>query len=57
MAQKTQAEQKPKTVATNREAYHNYFIIETYEAGVELAGTEVKSARAGRVRSRAGQRG
>ena len=45
---KTQTEQ-PKTVATNREAYHNYFILETYEAGVQLAGTEVKSARGGRV--------
>ena len=49
MAQKTQTESKPKTVATNREAYHNYFILETYEAGIQLAGTEVKSARAGRV--------
>ena len=48
MAQKTQTEQ-PKTLATNREAYHNYFILETYEAGVQLVGTEVKSARAGRV--------
>ena len=48
MSQKTQTEQ-PKTVATNREAYHNYFILETYEAGVQLVGTEVKSARAGRV--------
>ncbi|MFN0111182.1 MAG: SsrA-binding protein SmpB [Blastocatellia bacterium] len=45
---KTQTEQ-PKTVATNREAYHNYFILETYEAGIQLAGTEVKSARGGRV--------
>ncbi len=48
MAQKTETEQK-KTVATNREAYHNYFILETYEAGVQLFGTEVKSARGGRV--------
>jgi SsrA-binding protein len=49
MAQKTQAEQKDKIVATNREAYHHYFILETYEAGIQLTGTEVKSARAGRV--------
>lgn len=48
MAQKTEKEQN-KAVATNREAYHHYFILETYEAGVQLTGTEVKSARAGRV--------
>ncbi|MDX2042333.1 MAG: SsrA-binding protein SmpB [Acidobacteriota bacterium] len=45
---KTQTEQA-KTLATNREAYHHYFILETYEAGIQLTGTEVKSARAGRV--------
>lgn len=50
MVQKTQAEQKPqKIIATNREAYHHYFILETYEAGIQLTGTEVKSARAGRI--------
>jgi len=50
MAQKSQSEQKQqKSVATNREAYHNFFILETYEAGIQLSGTEVKSARAGRV--------
>ncbi len=38
-----------KTVASNRKAYHDYFILEKYEAGIELAGTEVKSIRAGRV--------
>ncbi|MBL8189436.1 MAG: SsrA-binding protein SmpB [Acidobacteria bacterium] len=48
MAQKTEKEQN-KAVATNREAYHHYFILETYEAGIQLTGTEVKSARAGRV--------
>jgi SsrA-binding protein len=37
-----------KTVATNREAYFNYYIIETYECGVALTGTEVKSIREGR---------
>ncbi len=36
-------------VSTNRKAYHNYFIEETYEAGVSLLGTEVKSLREGRV--------
>ncbi len=38
-----------KTVAENRKARHDYFIHETYEAGIELFGTEVKSLRAGRV--------
>ena len=38
-----------KTVARNKKAYHDYFIEETYEAGLELYGTEVKSIREGRV--------
>lgn len=33
----------------NKKAYHNYFIEDTYEAGIELTGNEVKSIRAGRV--------
>lgn len=37
-----------KVVATNREAYHNYLILETYECGISLTGTEVKSIREGR---------
>ena len=37
-----------KTVATNREAYFNYHILETYECGIALTGTEVKSIREGR---------
>ena len=37
------------TVATNRKAYHDYFVLETYEAGLELYGTEVKSVRQGKV--------
>ena len=37
-----------KVVATNREAYHNYHILETHECGVALTGTEVKSIREGR---------
>ena len=36
-----------KVMATNREARHEYFIEEEYEAGIELVGTEVKSIRAG----------
>jgi len=38
-----------KPVATNRKAYHDYFIEETLEAGIALVGTEVKSLRAGRI--------
>lgn len=36
-------------IAANRQAYHNYFIHETYECGLVLTGTEVKSIRAGKV--------
>ena len=46
MGQKNAAE---KTVCENRKARHDYFIHETYEAGIELFGTEVKSLRAGRA--------
>lgn len=38
-----------KTVAENRKARHDYFILESLEAGIALTGTEVKSMRAGRV--------
>lgn len=38
-----------KVIAQNKKAYHDYFIKETYECGIELAGTEVKSLRAGQV--------
>ena len=37
-----------KTVSQNKKAYHDYFIEETYEAGLVLQGTEIKSIRAGR---------
>ena len=36
-------------VARNKKAYHDYFVLETYEAGIELYGTEIKSVRASRV--------
>jgi SsrA-binding protein len=39
----------PRTVATNRKARHEYFIEETFEAGIALTGTEIKSIRMGRV--------
>ena len=38
-----------KTLASNRKAYHDYFIEEHFEAGIELFGTEVKSIRQGTV--------
>jgi SsrA-binding protein len=41
-----------KPVASNRKAYHDYFIEETFEAGLALVGTEVKSLRAGRINLR-----
>ena len=38
-----------KTIAENRKAHHDYFVLESYEAGIELVGTEVKSIRQGGV--------
>lgn len=41
-----------KVIANNKKAWHEYFIEETYEAGIVLSGTEVKSVRAGQVNFR-----
>ena len=38
-----------KEITSNRKAFHEYFVLERFEAGIELAGTEVKSLRAGTV--------
>ena len=38
-----------KTIAQNKKAFHDYLVIESMEAGIELCGTEVKSIRNGRV--------
>ena len=38
-----------KTIAQNKKAFHDYFVIESMEVGIELCGTEVKSIRNGRV--------
>ncbi len=38
-----------KQVAQNRKAFHDYFVLERFEAGIELCGTEVKSIRAGTI--------
>ena len=38
-----------KVVATNRKARHEFFLLETYEAGIALQGSEIKSVRAGQI--------
>lgn len=38
-----------QTIAKNKKAYHDYFVVESMEAGIELCGTEVKSLRMGKV--------
>ena len=38
-----------KTITTNKKAFHDYFVVESFEAGISLAGTEVKSLRKGNV--------
>jgi len=38
-----------KVIATNRKAFHDYFVLQKFEAGIALTGTEVKSLREGRV--------
>ena len=43
------AEKGKKIIAQNKKAWHDYFVDETYEAGVVLTGTEIKSVRAGKV--------
>jgi SsrA-binding protein len=50
----TKTEEKPaeKLIADNRKAFHDYHILETFEAGVALLGTEVKAIREGRVNLR-----
>jgi len=46
------AEETQTTISVNRQAYHDYFVDETIEAGMALTGTEVKSIRAGHVNLR-----
>jgi SsrA-binding protein len=52
MADKTARELAQTNIAENRKAFHDYHILETWEAGVVLLGTEVKSIREGRVNLR-----
>lgn len=42
------AKENTKTIASNKKAFHDYFVEESLEAGIELAGTEVKSLRRAR---------
>ena len=42
------AKDSVKLIANNKKAYHDYFILDTYEAGIALHGTEVKSLRMGK---------
>jgi SsrA-binding protein len=52
MPEKTERQKAEKIVADNRKALHDYHILETFEAGVALLGTEVKAIREGRVNLR-----
>jgi SsrA-binding protein len=52
MAEKSAREAAQKNIAENRKAFHDYHVLETFEAGVALLGTEVKSIREGRVNLR-----
>ncbi len=47
-----QQDEATKTLADNRQAGHNFFLLDRYEAGVALTGTEVKAAKAGKVQLR-----
>lgn len=49
MASSAEKKSGPRTLATNRKARHEYFIEDTFEAGIVLTGTEIKAARAGKV--------
>lgn len=49
---KTEREEAQKNVAENRKAFHDYHILETFEAGLALLGTEVKAIREGNVNLR-----
>jgi SsrA-binding protein len=52
MKQKTERELARTTIAENRKASHDYHLLETFEAGIVLLGTEVKAIREGRVNLR-----
>ena len=52
MAEKTEPDDASRRIADNRKAFHDYHVLESWEAGVVLLGTEVKAIREGRVNLR-----
>ena len=52
MPERTERQKAEKVIAENRKAYHDYHLLETFEAGMVLLGTEVKAIREGRVNLR-----
>jgi SsrA-binding protein len=52
VADKTEREKAQRVIADNRKAFHDYHVLETWEAGIALLGTEVKAIREGRVNLR-----
>ena len=52
MAEKTTREAAKRVIAENRKARHDYYVLETFESGVALLGSEVKAIREGRVNLR-----
>jgi SsrA-binding protein len=52
MADKTEREKAQTSIAENRKAFHDFHLLETFEAGIALLGTEVKAIREGRVNLR-----
>ena len=52
MKDQTEREAAQQNIAENRKAFHDYHVVETFEAGIVLLGTEVKSIREGRVNLR-----
>ena len=52
MADKTEREKAQSNIAENRKAFHDFHLLETFEAGIALLGTEVKAIREGRVNLR-----
>ena len=52
MKEKTERELAQSSIAENRKAYHDYHLLETFEAGIALLGTEVKAIREGRANLR-----
>ena len=52
MAEKTEREKAQQSIAENRKAFHDFHLLESFEAGLVLLGTEVKAIREGRVNLR-----